>query len=55
MEAKQIKMFCIRQKNCDKCPLKLGDMGDCLLESQPYEWNLELIEFTINGFDKAKK
>jgi len=48
MEAKQIKMFCIKQKNCEECPL-LGDLEDCLLESPPYEWNLELIEFIING------
>ena len=45
-------MFCIKQKNCEKCPLRLGDMGDCLLDTHPYEWNLELIEFTM---DKAEK
>ena len=52
MEVKQIKMFCIKQKNCEKCPLLLGYMGDCLLDAYPCEWNLELIEFTM---DKAEK
>ena len=55
MEVKQIKMFCMKKNDCIVCPLKTGHMNECLLEPQPIDWNLELIEYVIDKAEKAEK